>query len=69
MNQKAWSEVKRLRFSYLQPIQDFVVMEFDAKPVLSPNKPVAINSENFCDIPFGVSSSIILFNPISQTKK
>jgi hypothetical protein len=35
MNQKAWIEVKSPRFSYLQPIQYFVVMEFGAKPVLS----------------------------------
>jgi hypothetical protein len=43
MNQKAWIDVKSPRFSYLQPIQYLVVMEFRAKPLLSPtymqNKP------------------------------
>jgi len=36
MNKKAWIDVGSPCFSYLQPIQDIVVMRSAAKPLISP---------------------------------
>jgi len=46
---KAWIDIKSPRFSYLHPIQYLVVMEFIAKPVLSP-KLELLKAIKSCDI-------------------
>ena len=50
MNQKAEVEVKSPRISYLQPIQYLVVMEFGAKPVITPTNRQKRSAKKACDI-------------------
>ena len=52
MNQKAWIDVKRPRFSYLQPIQYIEVMESCTTSVLSPTNQCPVLKINHCDIVF-----------------